>query len=67
MLYEVLTLREACDMWGLHRKSVLLRVWGEEHRRRKTLIRRSGPVYLIEARTMRELWGEPKYERPSYE
>ena len=66
-LFDILTLQEAAAWWGRDAKGVLMRLLSLEKSNNTILLRKSGRVWLVDVQTMRQVFGSPKNDRPSYE
>ena len=66
-LLDVMTVREAADMWGMSDKGIINALVMEEKRTDQFLIRKSGKVWLTTMMAMRSRFGMPKNPRPNYE
>jgi hypothetical protein len=66
-LFDTMTLQEAAEWWGRDAKGVLMRLLTVEKTQNKVLLRKSGRVWLVTMQAMRDVFGSPKNDRPSYE
>lgn len=66
LLFEVVTVPEACDLWGKPRQTVILAIDTARGRDRDLVYRKAGGVWLITTRSLIRRWGPPVHKRPEY-
>lgn len=66
-LFDILTLQEAAQWWDRDPKGVLMRLLTLEKSNNTVLVRKSGKVWLVPVDVMRQVYGTPPNERPTYE
>lgn len=65
-LLDVITVREASDIWGVSDKGIINALLMEEKRTQQFLIRKSGRTWLTTMAAMRSRYGVPSNQRPDY-
>lgn len=67
-LFEVVTLKEASDAWGVTPRAIQLRLMRHENVNPDDIcLRRSGGTWLTTISVMRKVYGEPIHPRRDYE
>ena len=68
VIYSVLTLKEASDMWGLTPLAIQFKLMRAENKEPdRVLLRKSGGTWLTTLEAMRYVYGEPAHARKDYE